>query len=382
MQKERGTMRDKVSPFWLNTTSLTTGTFYWDTETRGRLKLAVKHGGCGSERYLRDEHTQIRLILWAVDDGEVQVWRWGDPIEPLRATVMQAKRFISHNISFDRPAWNLLMTPLGLPPLSIEQCDDTAARCRAIGLLSTLEGAAKILLPTEFHKANKAIVRKMSQPRRAWPGEDPNALHWVEDEESWAELISYGKQDVEVLRALDRVLPSLSPFERQVWIKDQIANDIGIYLDGAGIAQDCELIKDLKLAANARMNELTGGKIKTTDQHPAIRAWVNKLGAKLDNMEAASVRKELARDDLPLEARQILQLRLEAAQAAAAKPLRMRAWRNVDGRARQTLIYHAAAPGRWAGTGVQFQNVKKSGEKSADELDDGDDGQEGDPPCS
>jgi DNA polymerase len=275
--------------------------FFWDTETRGRFKLNVKHGGVGSARYLRDEFTRILLIVWALDDGPVQVWRWGDPIEPLLAAFKQADRFLAHNIPFDRCAWNLHMVPLGLPPIPLEQCDDTAARCRAIGILASLEGAAKILLPPEFHKANKPAVLRMSKPRLPWPGEGPNVLHWVEDVESWAELIRYAIQDVEVLRALHRVLPPLPAFEQEVWQHDQILNEVGIYLDGVGIARACELIADAKPAANARLIELTGGAIKSTDRHAAIRAWANKNGAALENMKAATIEKELTRTDLPLE---------------------------------------------------------------------------------
>jgi DNA polymerase len=342
--------------------------FFWDTETRGRFKLAVKHGGVGSARYLRDPFTQILLIVWALDNGPVQVWRWGDSIEPLLAAFKQADRFIGHNIPFDRPAWNLHMVPLGLPPIPLEQCDDTAARCRAIGILASLEGAAKILLPPEFHKANKSAVLRMSKPRMPWSGEDRDTLHWDDAPESWAELIRYAIQDVEVLRALHRALPPLPPFEQEVWLRDQRLNEAGIYLDGIGIAKACELIKDAKPAANARLAKITGGAIKSTDRHKAIRDWVNKRGCTLADMKKTSLQKELARDDLPAEAREVLELRLEMAQAAAAKPLRMRAWRCEDGRARQTLIYHQATTGRWAGTGVQFQNVKKEGDEIADDF--------------
>jgi DNA polymerase len=342
--------------------------FFWDTETRGRFKLAVKHGGVGSARYLRDPFTQILLIVWALDNGPVQVWRWGDPIEPLLVAAKQAERYVAHNVPFDGPAWNLHMLPLGLPPIPLEQWDDTAARCRAIGILASLEGAAKILLPPEFHKAGKSAVLRMSKPRMPWPGEDRDTLHWVEDAESWAELTRYAIQDVEVLRALHRVLPPLPPFEQEVLIHDQRLNEAGIYLDGIGIAKACELIKDAKPAANARLAEITGGAIKSTDRHAAIRAWVNKRGCALADMKKATLQKELVRTDLPPEVHEVLALRLEMAQAAAAKPIRMRAWRCEDGRARQTLIYNQAATGRWAGSGVQFQNVKKEGDEIADDF--------------
>jgi DNA polymerase len=345
-------------------TSIEPARFFFDIETRARLNLRA----VGSARYLRDAETQIRLICWALDDGPVQVWREGDPIEPLLAAVKLAGRFVAHNLPFDRAAWNLHMVPLGLPEIPLELCEDTSAMCRAIGIPASLEDAAKVLLPPEFHKAPKNIVDRMSRPRRPWPGEDPNELHWVDDPEGWAEYIAYCKQDVEAMRALYRVLPALPEIEHQVWIHDQIDNERGLYLDGVAIAKACEVVDTAKPKANAQLRDLTGGEIETTDQHEKIRLWVNAHGGQLTNMQAKSVQAELERlerAELLPEVRRILELRLESAQAAAAKPIRMRAWRCEDGRARQTLIYHQASTGRWAGTGVQFQNVKKEGDEIA-----------------
>jgi DNA polymerase len=345
--------------------------FFWDTETRARLNLRA----VGSARYLRDAQTRIPLICWALDGGPVQHWRWGDSIEPLLAAVKLAGRFVAHNLPFDRTAWNLHMVPLGLPPIPLEQCEDTSAMCRAIGILASLEDAAKVLLPPEFHKAPKNIVDRMARPRLPWPGEDPDELHWVDDPESWAEYIAYCKQDVEAMRALYRVLPPLPGIERPVWICDQIINERGLYLDGVAIAKAFGLIDIAKPKANAQLRELTGGKIETTDQREKIRIWANARGGQLKNVQAPSLRAELARlraererDDFAPEVCRILELRLKAAQAAAAKPIRMRAWRCEDGRARQTLIYHRATTGRWAGTGVQFQNVKREGDEIADKF--------------
>jgi DNA polymerase len=347
------------------------GVFYWDTETRGRFKLNVKHGGVGSERYLRDEFTQILLIVWALDNGPVQHWRWGDAIAPLLADVQAAERFAVHNINFDHPAWHLHMVPLGLPPIPIEQCDDTSVWCRALGLLASLEGAAKILLPPKFHKAGKAAVFRMSKPRHPWKGEDPNVLHWVDDPESWAELIPYAKQDVEVLRALYQLLAPLSlttANERLVQLCDFKINQRGVYLDGVAIAKACELIAIARQVANTKIRQLTSGTVASTDSLQQVQKWLKAQGCNVPNLKAATLLEALQRDDLTSEARAVIEQRLEAAQAAAAKPIRMRAWRCEDGRARHTLIYHGATTGRWSGTGVQFQNVKKEGDEIADKF--------------
>jgi DNA polymerase len=278
-------------------------------------------------------------------------------------------RWIAHNIAFDYSVWHAHMVPLGLPPIALDACDDTMARCRALGIPAGLDAAAKILLPAESHKADKRVMREMALPRRPWPGEDKGGFYKLDDAERWAAYIAYGKQDVEVLRALHRVLPALPAIEQQVWVEDQIVNLRGVYLDGPGTDRDCVSIATTHQEINARLAWLTDNKITSASQTAKIREWLQAYGCELANMQARTLLIELQRDLAP-EARAIIALRLEAAQAAAAKPIRMRAWRCEDGRARQTLIYHGATTGRWSGTGPQFQNFKKADGKIADLVED------------
>jgi DNA polymerase len=300
------------------------------------------------------------LLCYALDDGPVQAWRQGESIAPLLAIMPWVTSWVAHNIAFDRSVWNVHMVPLGLPSIAREACDDTMARCRAIGIPAGLDAATKILFPTGSHKADKRIMREMALPRRPWPGEDRTGLYKLNDAEHWGPYIAYCKQDVEVLRALHRILPALPDCERPVWIEDQIVNQRGVYLDGPGIKRDCELIAAARQEANTRLAQLTGGKISSTDQTAKIREWLQAHGCDLPNMQARTLLAELRREDLAPEARAVIELRLEAAQAAAAKPIRMRAWRCEDGRARHSLVYWGATTGRWSGTGPQFQNFKKA----------------------
>src|SRR5262249_59983994 len=61
---------------------------------------------------------------------------------------------------------------------------------------------------------------------------------------------------------------------------------------------------------------------------------------------------------IPLEARRVIELRLDGAHAAANKFETMLAWQN-DGRIHSALKYHGASTGRWTSLGVQLQNLKR-----------------------
>jgi len=71
--------------------------------------------------------------------------------------------------------------------------------------------------------------------------------------------------------------------------------------------------------------------------------------------------EDLLEGDLPPNVRRALQIRLEAAKASVKKLERFEAYAGSDGRARGNVQYHAAAPGRWAGRGIQLQNMVRAG---------------------
>jgi len=59
---------------------------YWDLETYSHCNLKDR----GAYIYASDPTTDIFFFCYAIDDGEVQVWRPGDPVaqpfaEPTRA---------------------------------------------------------------------------------------------------------------------------------------------------------------------------------------------------------------------------------------------------------------------------------------------------------
>src|SRR5262249_33147927 len=61
---------------------------------------------------------------------------------------------------------------------------------------------------------------------------------------------------------------------------------------------------------------------------------------------------------IPLEARRVIELRLDGAHAAANKFETMLAWTN-DNRIHGAFKYHGASTGRWTSLGVQLQNLKR-----------------------
>src|SRR5215831_1248144 len=341
-----------------------TGKFFADFETLSRLNLRV----VGPANYLNHtHHTRPLALLWAVDDEPVLVWEWGESIEPLRAAIKD-RLFISHG-TFDRICWNVFLVPLGLPRIKIENSIDNMVLCQKAGIPSGLGAAAKALkFPPELQKFDDRTALEMSRPREPRPGEDPDGLYALDDPEKWAKLIKRGTRDVEVLRALNKVLPPLTKREHLEWTCSEHTNEIGIYLDGLPIEKACELIDIAQQEANAKVQQATKGEIETIGQRDKILDWLNARGANLENLQAETLEEFLKRSDLSDEVHDLATARYEAADAAPLKARAIRARRSEDGCAHHVFNFWGAVTGRFASSGVQLHNVKREGENIAEKF--------------
>jgi hypothetical protein len=340
------------------------GRLFADFETLSPLSLPI----VGSVNYLRHKRTRPLVLFWAVDDGDVHVWKWGESIEPLLAAIKATSLFVSHG-AFDRICWNVHMVPLGLPPIPIEGSEDNMVRCAKAGIPSGLGKAAEALkFPPELQKLDGRIALEMSRPREPRLDEDPDGTYALDDPEKWAKLIEYGKRDVEVLRALHNTLPPLTELDRLDWICSEYSNETGIYLDGLAIDKACELIEIAQQEANTKLQRLTNGEIKTIGQRDKILAWLNASGAGLKDLQAETLAEFLKRPDLTDEVRGIIESRYEAADAAPLKARGMRARRWEDGCAYHVFSFWGAVTGRWTSSGVQLHNVKSEGEGIAEKF--------------
>jgi DNA polymerase len=135
---------------------------------------------------------------------------------------------------------------------------------------------------------------------------------------------------------------------------------------GLGALTDVPLVKAREKASAARalvddeeLARISAGALTSTDQVAALLAWLAEHGCEVKNLRKPTLRHALRRMELDPVARRVIELRLGAAHAAAAKIDTLLAWRDSDGRVRGTLRYHGAGTGRWTGHGPQPQNFKR-----------------------
>src|SRR5262245_13325939 len=102
----------------------------WDLETLSQVNLKER----GAPNYASDPSTNIHFFCFAVDDGEVQVWKPGDSVpEPFADP--SSHFFISDNWEFERNIHvHILVKRYGFPPISLEN-QDCAQRRRSRTLI-------------------------------------------------------------------------------------------------------------------------------------------------------------------------------------------------------------------------------------------------------
>jgi DNA polymerase len=331
-----------------------------DYESRGVLKLE----DVGAWRYAADPRTEILCCTYAVNDRPVQLWLPGNPPPPefIEAAAPQSTDWEvgAHNDPFENVMEHFILSRRhGFPkfPLSRQRC--TMAMALALALPPKLELLAEALeLIHQKDKAGQRLMLMMSKPRKPHKDEDPQALLWFDDAERRERLYEYAKQDVEVEREAYQVLRPLSDEELVIWQLDQRINARGFHIDRK-LAEAARAVAEAAAPElDAELTYITGGAVTGVNQIARLKKWLGEQGCVVDTLDKDDIVELLLRDGLAAPVRRVLELRQSGGQAAAKKITALLARCNDDGRIRGAFGYHKASTGRWAGNGVQPQNLK------------------------
>ena len=325
-----------------------------DFETRSAADLKKT----GAHRYFEDPTADVLCAAYAFDDGPVHTWRIGLPCpDDLRAHISQGGKLAAWNAAFEFWAFTVVLGPRhGWPVPRINQMIDTMAQAAAMSIPQSLDGAAKAMgLEQQKDKDGMRLIRKFSMPRKARKGETPGRLYWTNPEDDPADFqkfVSYCAQDVEVERALRKLLVPLSDAEQQVWEFTLTMNDRGAHIDRRLVEALLDVTEQAKEVLDRRMARATGFEITACSQVAALTNWLKMQGVPADKLNKNAI-EDLLATDLPDAAREAVEIRKEAAKTSTAKLVAMQNTMGKDNRVRGLHLYHGAGTGRWSGRLVQ-----------------------------
>ena len=328
-----------------------------DIETTSACDLA----SCGSWVYAEHESTKILVIAYADADTQdpPRVWSAADLnagllLQGVLGDLLAADRLIAHNAGFERNCLSQLNPAFKEPRRWI----DTATMCGVVGRPRGLKDACKSLcLPQDKQKDSRGVRligmfsiqgRKGHKTPEQAPGE-------------FAEFCSYCAQDVIAERQIYQLLRMhMDQLVDPQQALDFIVTDNGAPIDYAEALGAARLYDALQEDAESQCLELTdGAPLRSTK---SLRDWTAAQGWPLDSFAAAAVDQALSNAEKckthPRVA-EFLQLRKEASGTAGKKYASILSMLAKDRKCHGILVGRAAHTGRYAGRGLQPQNLPR-----------------------
>ena len=347
---------------------------YLDFETYSGIDLKK----VGSYAYAEHPTTEVLICTYAFDDEPVQVWDCtdgsdmpGDLHRALRRLVKPNSRIkmVWHNGSmFDR----LIMKHCWGFDIPVSNTIDTMIWAFRHALPGSLDALCEVLgvsADNAKDKRGKALIQRFSKPT---PKNYKIRRYTAETHpDEWALFIKYAVSDITAMREVFHKLPRWgnSEFEDRVLELDQLINDRGFKVDVALAEAAIEAVEKHKAQLQEEAQRKYGGSLTGKDFLPILRELAP--AHRIHNAQKSTLNDLLADDDLPDDARTIIEMRLGAASTASTKYNPLLLGRSSDDRRRGCLQYGGAKRTlRWAGKGFQPQNLAR-GYYHDDELDKG-----------
>ncbi|MDT1709945.1 DNA polymerase, partial [Escherichia coli] len=332
----------------------------------------------GSYAYAEHPTTEVLICTYAFNDQPVQVWDCtdgsdmpGDLYRALRRLVKPNSRvkMVWHNGSmFDR----LVMKHCWGFDIPVSNTIDTMIWAFRHALPGSLDALCEVLGVSANNakdKRGKALIQRFSKPT---PKNYKIRRYTAETHpDEWALFIKYAVSDITAMREVFHKLPRWgnSEFEDRVLELDQLINDRGFKVDVALAEAAIEAVEKHKAQLQEEAQRKYGGSLTGKDFLPILRELAP--AHHIHNAQKSTLNDLLADDDLPDDARMIIEMRLGAASTASTKYNPLLLGRSSDDRRRGCIQYGGAKRTlRWAGKGFQPQNLAR-GYYHDDELDKG-----------
>lgn len=325
-----------------------------DLETFGSVDLSK----CGVQRYVENGDFNILLIAYALDDEPVQV------VDLTCEPMPEALRRDIFDPDIDKAAWNANFEITCLSQyfgenLDISQWQDTMILAATLGLPRSLADVGEALkLPEDEAKMKegKNLIKYFCQPCK------PTQKNYFRtrnmplyNKERWALFKEYCKRDVETERTIRKKLEGypVSKIEHDAWVLDQKINRRGVRVDMPLVEQAIRVNNEITARLKAEYQAVTG--IDNPKSVQQLKKWLGVKGS-LDKEAVAKMLDEESGDRL-----RALQLRKQIGKSSIAKYEAAQRYCAYDGRAHGMFqFYGANRTGRWAGRGVQLQNLPQN----------------------
>ncbi len=334
---------------------------------------------CGVYKYVESPRFEILLFAYSVDNSPVQVIDLAQgeviPNDILSALTDESVTKWAYNASFERICLSAFLRkyhPSHFVSYSISE--DTVSnflspsswKCSRIwgaymGLPLSLEGIGSVLnLNQQKLKEGKDLIKYFCVPCKATKANGGRTRNLPSDApDKWEMFKAYNIRDVETELAVKEKL-RLFPVPGFIWKEyhlDQEINDRGIAVDMTLVENAVLLDSKIKESLMEALKTLTG--LDNPNSIMQMKEWLSCQGIETDSLDKKAVKDLLTNADATTT--KVLECRQQLAKSSVSKYTAMSYMVCEDGRARGCFqFYGANRSGRWAGRGIQLQNLPQN----------------------
>lgn len=331
-----------------------------DLETYSSVDLSK----CGVYKYSESPDFEILLFAYSVDGSPVEVvdLKRGETIPTEILAALSDETVIKHafNAAFERVCLSRFLGVDGF--LNPRGWHCTMVWAATLGLPLSLAGVGAVLgLDKQKLTEGKDLIRYFCvpcNPTKANGGRTRNFPHHAPTK--WSDFKTYNGRDVEVEKAIQGKLsnfPVLDSVWEEYWL-DQEINDRGIEIDKDFVEAAVQLDELSKNDLNEQLQALTG--LDNPNSVLQMRGWLQEHGLETESLGKKAV-AELLEQPIDDKLKQALVLRQQLAKSSVKKYQAMQNFACSDNRARGLFqFYGANRTGRFAGRGIQLQNLPQN----------------------
>ena len=341
----------------------------------------------GAANYVRHPSTEVLNLAYSMDNEPARLWIPGDDIPKSLLAVLKTDDVWAHNAPFDmeiyervlrrdfpvfpevpRERWFCSMALSlmhGLPPslanvgdaLNLKVQKDPRGKKAIDRLCSPTTGGKRRERPDREHQEAARGFEDKKALREAKPETFRNVTQ--ADVAIWFNILDdYAMDDVNTTVELLGKLRTFPEFERRVWLLDRKINDRGIPVDVDLCEKALQVAEQTVETLSEELYRITDGEVQRPTNVAQIKAYLQSQGMEIDS---------LAKDLLPtlisfapsVACQRVLEIRRDAGKTSTGKYQKALDLIGDDGRVRDCHFYFGAHTGRWAGRGVQFQNMPR-----------------------
>ena len=334
-----------------------------DFETRSACKIK-DHGA-----WVYAEHPSTQIMCLAVKAGTERTRIWPNPriypaslstfptisLPEIFELVDKADEIEAHNAQFEQAIFEHIATKrMGWPALPIHKLRCTMSVAAYRGLPLDLDRACAAVGLKGKDAEGEKVMKKLSKPRKINPD---GSIIWWEDPDLLQILLRYCIRDVDAEYELSTAIGKLTEQELRIWQLDQRINARGIRADVAACSSIIRMLNRDADEQLERFHKITG--LDSPKQVAQFGSWIRSHGVLQLSLNKADVASTLEFPDLPVPVRQALEIRQQLGLSSVSKFQAILDRVSADGRLRGMFQYYGAGPGRWAGRGVQLQNLPR-----------------------